>query len=99
MKLAGFIRGVLAVALFSLSGSMAVAAPDEIQVYTEEMNKPGEFSLELHSNYALKGAKAPSYQGEKPGHHMLQITPEFSYGVTKALEAGMYLVVSHGNDA
>ena len=26
-----------------------------------------------------------------PSHHRLQVTPEFSYGITKSLEAGLYL--------
>lgn len=88
----------LAVALFVLPVPGVVAAPDEIQVYTEEMNDPGEFGLELHVNYALKGAKEPSYEGEKPGHHMLQATPEFTYGVTKTWEAGLYLPMALDSD-
>ena len=88
---------VFAAALcFAVPG--ASAAPDEIQVYTEEMDEPGEFGLELHVNYALKGAKEPGYAGEMPSHHMLQITPEFSYGVTKTLEAGLYLPLAISPD-
>ncbi|HUX64930.1 hypothetical protein [Sulfuricella sp.] len=88
---------VIAVAFGSIS-SGASAAPDEIQVYTEEMDDPGEFGLELHVNYAIKGTKAPGYAGEMPSQHMLQITPEFSYGVTRTLEAGLYLPVAIGPD-
>jgi hypothetical protein len=91
MKLARHACSALAAALLSLTAPGAVAAPDEIQVYTEEMSDPGEFGLELHVNYAIKGAKEPSYESEKPGHHMLQVTPEFTYGVTKVWEAGLYL--------
>lgn len=90
--------GMAAAAAFGLLSSGAIAAPDEIQVYTEEMNDPGEFGLELHVNYAIKGAREPSYEGEMPSHHMLQITPEFSYGVTKTLEAGLYLPVAISPD-
>lgn len=91
MKFKGFARGALAAALFCLAAPAALAAPDEIQVYTEELNDPGEYGLELHVNYAIKGATEPSYESEKPGHHMLQMTPEFSYGITRTLEAGLYL--------
>lgn len=91
MKFSGYACGALAFTLFALATAGAVAAPDEIQVYTEEMSDPGEFGVELHVNYALKGAKEASYEGEKPGHHMLQATPEFTYGVTKTWEAGLYL--------
>lgn len=78
----------------------ALAAPDEIQVYTEEMDDPGEFGVETHVNYAIRGSREPAYPGEKPSHHMLQITPEFSYGITKSLEAGLYVpfaIDPHGN--
>lgn len=72
-----------------------LAAPDEIQVYTEDMNDPGEFGLELHLNYVIEGAKTPGYEGESPSHHMLQTTPEFSYGISKNWEAGMYVPVAY----
>lgn len=91
MKFKGKVCEALAAAVFCLTAPVSVAAPDEIQVYTEELNDPGEYGLELHVNYAIKGATEPSYDGEKPGHHMLQMTPEFSYGLTKTLEAGLYL--------
>lgn len=80
-----------AIAAIAFGAAGAVAAPDEIQVYTEEINDPGEFGLELHTNYALQGATEPSYAGEMKSHHRLQVTPEFSYGLTGALEAGLYL--------
>jgi hypothetical protein len=72
-------------------GIDALAAPDEIQVYTEEMNDPGKFGLEQHINYTIKGQQTPDYAGQMPSHHVTQITPEFSYGITKNLEAGLYV--------
>ena len=86
-------RLALAICVAAVS-SAAVAAPDEIQVYTEELNDPGEFGVELHVNYVPSGAKTPSYPGEMPSHHMLQVTPEFSYGLAKTLEAGLYVPVA-----
>jgi len=80
-----------AVVVLAATAPIAIAAPDEIQVYTEELNDPGQYGLELHVNYALKGAKTPAYDGEILSHHRLQVTPEFSYGLTKTLEAGLYL--------
>jgi len=90
-------RSVVVAILISVSFG-AAAAPDEIQVYTDDMDDPGQFGLELHVNYALKGAKEPSYEGEMQSHHRLQITPEFSYGLTKTLEAGLYLPVAMSSD-
>jgi hypothetical protein len=83
-----------------LAADRAAAAPDEIQVYTEDMDDPGQFGLELHTNYVLKGATAPSFDGEMRSEHRLQVTPEFSYGLTRTLEAGLYLPVamSSGGD-
>lgn len=74
--------------------SAAWAAPDEIQVYTEELNKPGEYGLEQHLNYTVKGQQTPDYPGHMPSHHVTQITPEFSYGLTDMLEAGLYVPVA-----
>ncbi len=89
---------VIAAAAISLASPGAIAAPDEIQVYTEEMNDPEQYGLELHVNYALKGAKEPSFEGEMQSHHRLQVTPEFSYGLTKTLEAGLYLPAALSSD-
>jgi len=64
---------------------------DEIQVYTDDINKPGEFGLELHVNTTPKGRSIPRYPGEITPQHGLRFTPEFSYGLTRELEAGLYL--------
>ncbi len=80
-----------ALVLCVLHGADAFAAPDEIQVYTEELNAPGEFGLEQHLNYSITGQQTPDYPGQTPPHHVTQITPEFSYGLTDTLEAGLYV--------
>lgn len=88
----GRALGVMAIcSVFSLN---AIAAPDEIQVYTDEMNEPGEYGVELHVNYVIDGAREPVFEGQSPSHHMLQVTPEFSYGISKNWEAGLYLPVA-----
>jgi len=89
---------VIAATAIALASTAAMAAPDEIQVYTEDMDDPGQYGLELHVNYALKGAKEPSFPGEMQSHHRLQVTPEFSYGLTKTLEAGLYLPAAMSSD-
>ena len=76
----------------------AAAAPEEIQVYTDDVNDPGEFALEMHVNYVLEGLRAPSYAGQLPTHHVLQMTPEFSYGFAKNWDAGLYLLSTVGPD-
>ncbi|HLX80880.1 MAG TPA: hypothetical protein VKS43_09875 [Burkholderiales bacterium] len=65
--------------------------PDEIQVYTDDINKPGEFGLELHVNTTPSGRSAPEFPGEVTPDHAVRVTPEFSWGLTETLEAGLYL--------
>ena len=64
---------------------------DEIQVYTDDINAPGKFGLELHLNTTLQGRGTPDYPGEITPQHGLRLTPEFSYGLSREFEAGLYL--------
>ena len=64
---------------------------DEIQVYTDDLNEPGEYGLELHVNTTPHGRRDPEYPGEVVPDHGLRVTPEFSYGLSKDWEAGLYL--------
>ena len=98
MRLAATAYWLALATSLSLASPCAFAAPDEIQVYTEEMDDPGAFGLELHVNYVPKGEKTPPYQGALRSHHLFQVTPEFSYGITKTWEAGLYLPVALSPD-
>jgi len=64
---------------------------DEIQVYDDRINEPGEFGIELHVNTTPSGRSLPDYPGEVTPDHGWRVTPEFSWGLTKTLEAGLYL--------
>lgn len=64
---------------------------DEIQVYDDAINRPGERGLELHVNTTPRGRSVPDYPGEIVPRHALRVTPEFSLGLTPTLEAGLYL--------
>ena len=75
------------------------ALPDEIQVYDDGINTPGETGLELHLNRTQRGRSIPLYPGEVPPNRATRITPEFSYGISPQWEAGLYLpsvVDAHG---
>jgi hypothetical protein len=89
---------LLATATLLLSATLAVPAhaelSDEIQVYTDDINAPGEFGLEMHVNTTPKGRRTPEYPGEVVPHHGLRVTPEFSYGINRDWEAGLYLPFS-----
>lgn len=81
-----------------LYASLAQSTPDEIEVYTDEMSAPGEFGLEQHLNFTVEGAKTPEYPGQMTSHHVTQVTPEFYYGLSNNLEAGLYLPLAFTAD-
>ncbi len=85
------IRRALLLVAAALAPATARAAPEEIQVYMDEMDDPGEIGLDTHLNYVPTGALLDDYPGEQQSLHRLRVTPEFSYGVTRNLEAGLYL--------
>jgi hypothetical protein len=73
------------------AGAARAELSDEIQVYTDDINAPGEFGLEVHVNTTPSGRSTPDYPGEVTPWHGLRITPEFSWGLTKTWEAGLYI--------
>src|ERR1700751_5751747 len=79
----------VAASLF-LVGSRLARAVDEIQVYTGEINQVGQFSIQQHLNYTIKGIPDPEYPGALVSNRALNGTPEFAYGVTPWLELGLY---------
>lgn len=74
------------------------ALPDEIQVYVDDLNDPGRFSLQMHLNTTPVGVETPSYPGETVAAQGVRATAEFAYGVNRDLEAGMYLPFVHASD-
>jgi hypothetical protein len=74
-----------------LGAATARAAPEEIQVYMNEMDVPGEFGLDLHNNYVFSGSPALEYPGAQVSLRRYRLTPELSYGLTPSIELGAYL--------
>jgi hypothetical protein len=74
-----------------LAGAAAHAQTDEIQVYDAEINDPGQFSLQLHSNYTPIGRKLPDFPGGIVPNRTLNGVPEWAYGVVDWLELGAYV--------
>jgi hypothetical protein len=72
------------------------AAPEEIQVYDDEMTEPGGFGMDLHNNFVARGSTTPAYPGQEPTDHMFRMTPEFYYGLSDTLELGLYELTSIG---
>jgi hypothetical protein len=87
-------------AVMALSTSARASDKFEIQVYQGEHNDPGQFGLEVHTNYTFAGHKTPAYEGETPADRALRITLEPSLGITDWLEVGAYLqtMVSPGSN-
>ena len=88
-------RWLAGLALACLAQGDCRAAAEEIQVYLDDLSAPGQFGLDLHSNVVRSGATSPSYAGERPPQHVVRLTPELYFGLTPALELGLYLLTAH----
>ncbi len=87
-----FLHAPLLCLTLALASAPAFAALyDEIQVYTDDLNAPGVFGLEMHVNTTLTGRSTPDYPGESTPDHGWRTTAEFSYGLPDNFEAGFYL--------
>ena len=69
----------------------ALAADEEIQVYMDELDRPGQVGLDLHNNFVISGDAGAGYPGEMASLHRYRLTPEWSYGLSKEIELGLYL--------
>lgn len=96
-----FVQAAILGGLTSLSATAGAIDRFEIQVYEPDMNRPGQFALELHSNYTLQGIKTPEYEGQIPPHQVGRFTLEPALGITEWFEIGAYLqtMVSPDNGA
>ena len=63
----------------------------EVQVYGPDINDPGQFALEVHTNYTILGRKSSDYPGELAPNHVGRLTLEPAIGVFSWLELGAYL--------
>lgn len=78
----------------SFLSSSCHAAPEEIQVYMDDMSAPKKFGVDVHNNYVVSGSGEANYAGEAPTRHMYRLTPEFYYGVSDTVELGLYLLTT-----
>jgi hypothetical protein len=77
-------------ALLLAASAVSARATDEIQVYNAEIAKVGQWTFQLHSNYAFIGRKEPDFPGGLIPDHALQGTGEWAYGITDWWEMGFY---------
>ena len=80
---------LFAVVLLAAS-AVSARAVDEIQVYNAEIAKVGQWTFQLHSNYAFIGRKEPDFPGGLIPNHALQGTGEWAWGITDWWEMGFY---------
>ena len=100
LNLQRFVCAAVLTAMACWAGT-ASAAPEEIQVYLDDTSAPGASGVDVHNNYVFRGAKVPGYAGEQPPSHVYRLTPEFYYGLTDTLQAGLYVLTTRpsGGDA
>jgi len=83
-----FLPAILAVLI---APTVASAQGDEIQVYDGGLAKVKQFNLTLHNNFTPNGIKTPAFPGGVTPDGSWNGVPEWALGVTKWLEAGLYL--------
>ena len=83
-------------AVFHLPAAMA--APDEIVVFTDEFEKPGEIGYELHVNYASRARRAPEFSGEQVPHRVLRVMPEVVWGLSGKWNLGLHFPLSYSRN-
>ena len=76
----------------------AAALPDEIQVYTDDLENPGERGVELHVNATPSGRTTPGYPGELGPGGGLRVTPEISWGLAPGWDWGLYLPMARSGE-
>jgi hypothetical protein len=79
---------VLGLALALLAGGPALAAPEEIEVYRDELQAPGAWSLETNQSYVVSGPREDE-PGELPSVGRYRLTPEIAYGLAPHWDAGV----------
>jgi len=67
------------------------AQGDEIQVCDAGLAQPGVFNLTWHNNFTPKGNAVPGFPGAVVADQSFNGVTEWAYGVTRWLEAGLYL--------
>lgn len=88
------LAATLLAAVTTASVPTARAAPEEIQVYLDDLTTPGRFGLDVHNNLAVAGIKAAEYPGARPAEHAYRLTPELYYGLGTGLELGAYALTT-----
>src|SRR3989442_10854004 len=78
---------------------MVSGQTDEIQVYDGRLAARGRFNLTLHNNFIPEGLRTPAFAGALLADRSLNGVPEWAYGASSWLEAGVvFAPVRHRQD-
>jgi hypothetical protein len=83
----------------SLAAPAVQATPDEIVVFTDELEKKGETGYVVHLNYAARARRTPDYPQEQPPHHVFRLMPEVAWGFAEKWNLGVHVPFSHDQRA
>ena len=72
----------------AMSGVRAWAAPEEIEVYRDDVTPAGAFGLDVNQNYVLSSSPDDERSGDLNPAHLYRLTPELDYGLAAAWEVG-----------
>jgi hypothetical protein len=85
---------LLCFALMSLAPLARAALRDEVRVYTDSIEKKGEWGLEMHFNTISQPRLSTITRGEPRPLSGLILTPELSYGLSDSIEVEFGLMLS-----
>ncbi len=78
-----------------LCSAAARAAPDEIVVFTDELEKKHDIGYVLHVNYASRARKTPDYPGEQAPYRVFRVMPEVAWGFADKWNLGVHVPFSY----
>ena len=90
----GHIVRRLCLALAALWLGSAHASPEEIVIFDDKLEKPGDVGYEVHLNYEAHARREATYPGETPPQGIVRFMPELSYGISRTWELGLHLPMS-----
>jgi hypothetical protein len=76
----------------------ALAAPDEIVVFTDEFEKKGEAGLTVHLNYAARARCTPDYAKEQAPCKVFRVMPEVVWGLSDTWNLGLHVPLSYSRN-
>lgn len=80
----GFLSALLLIAF----GGGAVAAPEEIEVYRDDVTPTHGWEVDVNQNYVASGSADDRRSGDLSPVHLYRLTPELDYGVARNWEVG-----------